>query len=163
MLQDIIKIAPQSKKNYYPGRYEFATPVVHPQTKAWHFFQWALIFHARKKPAEAYKYYEKALIHHKRPLYLRQMALLHHEMGYFRDASQYLHTALEIEKTEYLRRQQEADEKKRRAITHTGYPRFSVQPGYSHSLHTHYQQDQSMDTGDLSGIKKMDLSVASAK
>jgi tetratricopeptide (TPR) repeat protein len=145
MLQDIIKIAPQNKKNYHPGRYELATPVVQPRAKAWHFFQWAMIFHARKKPAEAYKYYEKALIHHKRPLYLRQMAVLHHEMGYFRDASQYLQTALEIERTEYLRRQQEAEEQKRRATTHTGYPHFSGKPVYSHSLSNHFQQDQSLE------------------
>ena len=145
MLQDILKITPQTQQNYYPNRYEFATPVVHPRAKAWHFFQWALIFHARKKPAEAYKYYEKALTHHKRPLYLRQMALLHHEMGYFRDATQYLRTALDIEKTAYRKRQQEADEKKRRATTTTGWPRFSNRPEYTRSIHFHYHPDQSMD------------------
>ncbi|HKL38218.1 MAG TPA: tetratricopeptide repeat protein [Bacteroidales bacterium] len=154
MLQDIIKISPRIQKNYYAGRYEFATPVVHPRAKAWHFFQWALIFHARKKPAEAYKYYEKALIHHKRPLYLRQMALLHHEMGYFRDATSYLRSALEIEKKEYRKRKQEAEEKERQATTTTGSPRQSKKPVYTRSLHFHYHQDHSIDNPAFSGIRK---------
>ena len=98
MLEDIVQIRPQSRKSYYTGDLEFATPVANPKGKARHFFQWGLIYHAKGKPAEAYKYYEKAIIHHKRPLYLKQMGILHHEMGYFKDALKYLRTAHNIEK-----------------------------------------------------------------
>jgi tetratricopeptide (TPR) repeat protein len=100
MLQDLIKIKPQSKKNYYTSRYEFATAVKKPREKAKYYFQWAMIFHAKRKPAEAYKYYEKAILHHKRPVYLKQMAILHHEMGYLKEALAYIRIAVDIEKQE---------------------------------------------------------------
>lgn len=119
MLQDLIRIKPQSQRNYHTRWFELATPVHSPKAKARHYFQWALIHHARKKPAEAYKYYEKAIIHHRHPLYLRQMALLHHEMGYFRDALKYMRTAFNLEEAALRRKQQEIQEQKTHADTRT--------------------------------------------
>lgn len=98
MIQDIIKIRPQTQKNYYTGKMECATPVVKPIEKAKHYFRWGIVFHARGKAAEAYKYYEKAIIYDASPLYIKQMGILHHEMGYFDDAIKYLRRAFEIEK-----------------------------------------------------------------
>jgi tetratricopeptide (TPR) repeat protein len=138
MLQDLIKIKPQSQKTYHSEWYEFATPVSHPKTKARQYFQWALIFHAREKPAEAYKYYEKAIIHHKRPLYLRQMALLHHEMGYFKDAIAYMRSALDIERAEYMTRQRQAAERQKPSKT-LPVPSFEKTTGYSRNPGIQYQ------------------------
>lgn len=98
MLEDIIKIQPQTDKNYYAGSLEFAVPVKNPKEKAAHYFKWGLVFHAKGKPAEAYKWYEQALFLDKKPLYLKQMGILHHEMGYLKDAFKYIRTAVEIEK-----------------------------------------------------------------
>lgn len=98
MIEDIVQIRPETRKNYHTEKLEFATPVTSPKQKAQHFFQWGMIHHAKGKPAEAYKYYEKAINHHKNPLYIKQMGLLHHEMGYFKDALKYLRLALAIEK-----------------------------------------------------------------
>ncbi len=109
MLQDLIKIKPQTKRNYYTDKYEFATPVRKPREKAKYYFQWAMIFHAKRKPAEAYKYYEKAIFHHKKPVYLKQMAILHHEMGYLKEALNYIRVAVDIEKQE--QREKERREK----------------------------------------------------
>ncbi|MFP4047543.1 MAG: hypothetical protein ACLFPH_09805 [Bacteroidales bacterium] len=99
MIQDIIKIRPQTQQNYYTGDMECATPVIKPKEKAKHYFRWGLVFHARGKAAEAYKYYEKAIIYHASPLYIKQMGILHHEMGYFDDAIKYLRSAFDIERT----------------------------------------------------------------
>ncbi|GEM_PF-1578083 len=129
MLQDIIRIKPQSQTNYQPEWYEFATPVVQPRSKAQHYFKWALIFHARRQAAEAYKYYEKAIIHHKKPLYLRQMALLHHEMGYLRDAMKYMRTALDLEKREYQKKQNKAQKQREHSISVTYGLEFHNNPG----------------------------------
>jgi len=106
MLQDLIRIKPQTQRTYHAKWYELATPVRHPRAKAHHYFQWALIHHAKNNPAEAYKYYERAIMHHKHPLYLRQMALLHHEMGYFRDALKYMRTAFDLEQEAFRKKQQ---------------------------------------------------------
>ena len=111
MLQDLIKIKPQTKRNYYTGKYEFATPVKKPREKAKYYFQWAMIFHAKRKPAEAYKYYEKAIFHHKKPVYLKQMAILHHEMGYLKEALDYIRIAVDIEK-----QNQRAKERRAKAL-----------------------------------------------
>jgi tetratricopeptide (TPR) repeat protein len=108
MLQDLIKIKPETKSNYYTSKFEFAIPVKKPKEKAKYYFQWGMIFHAKRKPAEAYKYYEKAIFHHKKPVYLKQMAILHHEMGYLKEALDYIRIAVDIEK-------QEQREKERRA------------------------------------------------
>ena len=98
MLEDIVKIQPQTDRNYYADTFEFAIPIKHPKEKAAQYFKWGLIFHAKGKPAEAYKWYEKALFLHKNPFYLKQMGILHHEMGYLKDALNYIRTAIEIEK-----------------------------------------------------------------
>jgi len=109
MIEDPVIIRPESKqRNYYTDKFEFATPVSNPKEKARHFFEWGIIFHARGKPAEAYKYYEKAIIHHRFPLYLKQMGILHHEMGYYRDALRYLRSALDIEKE--IKKEKELEE-----------------------------------------------------
>ncbi|MFO8235157.1 MAG: tetratricopeptide repeat protein [Bacteroidales bacterium] len=107
MIQDIIKIRPETKQNYYTGKTEFATPVVKPKEKAKYYFNWGLVFHARGKPAEAYKYYEKAITFNALPLYIKQMGILHHEMGYFNDAFRYLRKAFAIEKELTLRNKEE--------------------------------------------------------
>lgn len=119
MLQDLIRIRPQSQKNYHAQWFELATVVSNPKAKAQHYFQWALIHHARKKPAEAYKYYERAIQHHRHPLYIRQMALLHHEMGFFRDALKYLRTAFELEHAALQKKQQELEQYKKQAVSIT--------------------------------------------
>lgn len=124
MLQDLIQIQPQAQSNYHTRWFEWATPVRNPRAKARHYFQWALIHHARKKPAEAYKYYEKAIIHHRHPLYLRQMALLHHEMGYFRDALKYMRIAFEVEQADYRKKQAEEEKRKKDANNATGTDSF---------------------------------------
>jgi tetratricopeptide (TPR) repeat protein len=98
MLEDIVKIQPQTDRNYYADSFEFAIPIKHPKEKAAQYFKWGLVFHAKGKPAEAYKWYEKALFLHKNPFYLKQMGILHHEMGYLKDALNYIRTAIEIEK-----------------------------------------------------------------
>ena len=147
MLQDLIRIKPQSRKNYYPARYEFATPVTNPRNKAWHFFQWALIFHARKKPAEAYKYYEKAIQHHKRPVYLRQMALLHHEMGYLRDALLYMRSALDIEKSEYLKKLRQEKQQREHARSYSAPCFFSYTETPSRPISAGFTTDHSVAFG----------------
>ena len=98
MLEDIIKIQPQTEKNYYADSLEFAVPVKNPKEKAAHYFKWGLVSHAKGKPAEAYKWYEQALFLDKKPLYLKQMGILHHEMGYLKDAFKYIRIAVKIEK-----------------------------------------------------------------
>ena len=141
MLQDLIKIQPQAQKNYHPARYEFATPVKNPQAIAWQYFQWALISHARKKPAEAYKYYEKAIMHHKRPVYLRQMALLHHEMGYFREALDYLRLALDLEKREYLEKITQQQQLRRDRVDYSGDLPVHYTRSDSHHADFRYSQN----------------------
>jgi tetratricopeptide (TPR) repeat protein len=111
MIEDIVTIRPETKRNYYTEKLEFAFPVKKPREKAKYFFQWGLIYHAKGKPAEAYKYYEKALVYHKFPLYLKQMGILHHEMGYFKDALKYLRAAHKIE-------QDIQEEKQRKILQH---------------------------------------------
>jgi tetratricopeptide (TPR) repeat protein len=98
MLEDIVKIQPQTDRNYYADSFEFAVPIKHPKEKAAQYFKWGLVFHAKGKPAEAYKWYEKALFLHKNPFYLKQMGILHHEMGYLKDALFYIRTAVDIER-----------------------------------------------------------------
>jgi len=98
MLEDIVKIQPQTDRNYYADTFEFAVPIKHPKEKAAQYFKWGLVFHAKGKPAEAYKWYEKALFLHKNPFYLKQMGILHHEMGYLKDALYYIRTAVDIER-----------------------------------------------------------------
>ena len=98
MLEDIIQIQPRKDRNYYAGTLEFAVPVKHPKEKAHHFFRWGILCHARGKPAEAYKWYEKALILDRNPYYLKQMGILHHEMGYLKDALKYIRTAVDMER-----------------------------------------------------------------
>ncbi|MFP4621638.1 MAG: hypothetical protein ACLFM7_10020 [Bacteroidales bacterium] len=131
MLQDLIKIKPETKRNYYTGKYEFATPVKKPHEKAKYYFQWGLIFHAQKKPAEAYKYYEKALFHHRRPVYLKQMAILHHEMGYLREALKYIRIAVDIEKQE--QKEKEKRIRKLQEKNFTGVLPFRYKSSYSYS------------------------------
>jgi len=131
MLQDLIKIKPETKRNYYTGKYEFATPVKKPRERARYYFQWGLIFHAKRKPAEAYKYYEKAIFHHKKPVYLKQMAILHHEMGYLREALDYIRIALDIEKQE-----QNKKERRRSMLQEKDFSAvlpFRYNTNYSHS------------------------------
>lgn len=132
MLQDLIKIKPETKRNYYTGKYEFATPVQKPKERSKYYFQWGLIFHAKRKPAEAYKYYEKAISHHKLPIYLKQMAILHHEMGFLREALQYIRIAVDIEKQE-----QKEKEKKESILQKRDFSAmlsFSYKTSYSHSF-----------------------------
>jgi tetratricopeptide (TPR) repeat protein len=119
MIEDIITIRPQTRKNYYTSKLEFATPVVKPKEKAHHYFQWGLIWHGKGKPAEAYKYYEKAIIFHKNPLYLKQMGILHHEMGYFKDALKYLQSAFELEQEIQMQEEQEIIHKQQERQTKT--------------------------------------------
>ncbi len=108
MIEDIVTISPETKRNYYTEKFEFAYPVRKPREKAKYFFQWGLIYHAKGKPAEAYKYYEKAIIYHRFPLYLKQMGVLHHEMGYFKDALKYLRAAHQIEQELHQMQQKKA-------------------------------------------------------
>jgi len=110
MLEDIIKIQPQTSQNYYTDSLEFAIPVKKPKEKASHYFKWGLVFHAKGKPAEAYKWYEQAIFLHKSPFYLKQMGILHHEMGYLKDAFKYIRIAVEIEKE--IQQEKEAEEKR---------------------------------------------------
>ncbi|MGM0532543.1 MAG: hypothetical protein ACQER7_14445 [Bacteroidota bacterium] len=131
MLQDLIKIKPETKSNYYTSKFEFAIPVKKPREKAKYYFQWGMIFHAKRKPAEAYKYYEKAIFHHKKPVYLKQMAILHHEMGYLKDALNYIRIAVDIEKQE-----QKENEKRRRMLQERNFSAllpFRYKSSYSHS------------------------------
>ena len=138
MLQDLIRIKPQSQRNYHTQWFELATVVCNPKAKAQHYFQWALIHHARKKPAEAYKYYEKAIQHHRHPLYLRQMALLHHEMGYYRDAVKYMRTASELEHAALQKKQQEWEQQKTQAVSMTwkGSPAFFTSNTQTATIYT---------------------------
>ena len=131
MLQDLIKIKPETKRNYHTGKYEFATPVIKPHEKAKYYFQWGLIFHAKRKPAEAYKYYERAIFHHKKPIYLKQMAILHHEMGYLREALKYIRIAVNVEKQEQNR--QERKKKMLQEKNLTAVLPFRYKTSYSHS------------------------------
>lgn len=120
MIEDPVKIRPESRqKNYYTDKFEFATPVINPKQKAEHFFHWGLVFHAKGKPAEAYKYYEKSMIHHQLPLYFKQMGILHHEMGYFRDALKYLRTAVNIEREMNQLKEKEETEKEQEAMDYS--------------------------------------------
>ena len=136
MLEDIVKIKPQTKKTYHAGSLEFATPVENPKEKARYYFQWGILFHARGKPAEAYKYYEKAIFYHKYPDYLKQMGLLHHEMGYLKDALKYFRVALDIEKTQMIRKAREKAKREENRQTTMHVPVFdhssftSDSPGY---------------------------------
>jgi len=121
MLEDIIKISPQTNRNYYTSIFEFAVPVKHPKEKAAQYFKWGLVFHAKGKPAEAYKWYEKAIFLHKNPFYLKQMGILHHEMGYMKDALNYIRTAVNIEKE--IQQKEAAKEKEQAQFAQ---PDFSV-------------------------------------
>lgn len=147
MLQDLIRIKPQSQRNYHTRWYELATPVRNPKAKARHYFQWALIHHARKKPAEAYKYYERAIVHHRHPLYLRQMALLHHEMGYFRDALRYMRTAFNLEEAALRRKQKEIQERKARRDTRTLEGSVSYTANLTGHINVLYIQDHTSASG----------------
>lgn len=120
MLEDIVKIKPQTRKTYHAGSLEFATPVENPKEKARYYYQWGILFHARNKPAEAYKYYEKAIVYHKHPDYLKQMGLLHHEMGYLKDALKYFRVALGIEKAQMIQEAQKMA--KQEAASETSFP-----------------------------------------
>jgi tetratricopeptide (TPR) repeat protein len=153
MLQDLIKINPQSRRNYHTGRFELATPVVKPKEKAKYYFQWALMFHARNKPAEAYKYYEKAILHNKNPLYLKQMAILHHEMGYLRDALKYIRTALDIEKKEQIARKEEKQKQIRKAQNSTaGRDAFNYAATHSLSKTTIFRNNKNFSNTFLNFI-----------
>jgi len=141
MLQDLIRIKPQAQSNYHTQWYEMATPVQNPKAKAQHYFQWALIHHARKKPAEAYKYYEKAIIHHRNPLYIKQMALLHHEMGYFSDALKYLRTAFDLEQAALKKKQKQMKEQKKQAVTSTLGGSMAYTEDDTWDINRFYRQD----------------------
>ena len=153
MLQDLIRIKPQTQSNYHTQWYEVATPVRNPKAKAKHYFQWAVIHHARKKPAEAYKNYEKAIIHHRHPLYLRQMALLHHEMGYFREALKYMRTAFDLEEASMRRKQRQIRQQKAQAETSTLEGAVAYDTDYSGLMDGLYIQDHTA----ASQIKSLDL------
>jgi len=127
MLQDLIKIKPQTKRNYYTGKYEFATAVPKPIERARYFFRWGMIFHAQRKPAQAYKYYEKAIFHNKKPLYLKQMAILHHEMNYPKEALEYMRVALDIEKQEQM--------EKERVLSRLQAPNYSAFLPFKYQSH----------------------------
>jgi hypothetical protein len=48
------------------------------------------------------------------------MALLHHEMGYFRDALKYMRRAFEVEHADYRKKQAEEEKRKKDATNATG-------------------------------------------
>src|SRR6056297_2250043 len=142
MIEDPVIIRPESKqRNYYTDKFEFATPVSNPKEKARHFFEWGIIFHARGKPAEAYKYYEKAIIHHRLPLYLRQMALLHHEMGYFREALKYMRTAFDLEEANLRKKHRQIQQQKAQAKTSTLEGAVTYDSDHSGLMNGLYIQD----------------------
>ena len=142
MIEDPIKIRPESRqKNYYVDKFEFATPVTHPKEKARKFFEWGLVYHARGKPAEAYKNYEKALIHHRLPLYLKQMGILHHEMGYYRDALKYLRSAVNIEKEMYIQKEKEESQRQEESVDYSAQTQIAFSEDSSNRIIYRYSAD----------------------